>query len=63
MAEWLSQNLGTILITIILVLIVTGIVMKLIRDKKQGKSSCGGNCAHCNACTACHRPANKECIK
>ncbi len=63
MTEWLSQNLGTILITILLILIVTGIVIKLIRDKKQGKSTCGGNCAHCNMCAGCHKQERRECMK
>ena len=54
MLTWIMGNLGTILITLLLVLIVTGIIVSMIKDKKQGKSSCGGNCAHCGMCTACH---------
>ena len=44
-------NLGTILITLFLVLLVTGIVRSMIKDKKKGVSSCGGNCARCNCCS------------
>ena len=47
MLSWLASNLGTILISLLLALLVTGIVIKLKRDKKKGVSSCGGNCAHC----------------
>ena len=39
MLTWLSQNIGTI--------IVAAIVKSMRRDKKNGKSSCGGNCAAC----------------
>ena len=39
---------GTILIAVILVAIVAAIIYKLVKDKKQGKSSCGGSCR-------CHR--------
>lgn len=51
----ITENMGTILITLLLVLMVAGIIHTLIKDKKQGKSSCGGNCAHCGMCKACHK--------
>ncbi|MBQ3968344.1 MAG: FeoB-associated Cys-rich membrane protein [Lachnospiraceae bacterium] len=54
MLEWISENIGTIFISLLLILMVTGIIRTLIKDKKQGRSSCGGNCAHCKMCAACH---------
>ena len=53
MISWLSDNIGTILITFLLILIVGGIIFKMIRDKRKGRSSCGGNCAQCKMCSAC----------
>lgn len=53
MMAWLIQNIGTIVITLLLIVIVAGIISRLIKDKKQGKSSCGGNCAHCGMCENC----------
>ncbi|MBR5401712.1 MAG: FeoB-associated Cys-rich membrane protein [Treponema sp.] len=50
---WIATNLGTILISLFLVLIVSGIITSLVKDKKKGKSSCGGSCAHCKMCSAC----------
>lgn len=50
MLVWLSQNLGTVLISVGLMLIVGGILYKMRKDKKAGKSSCGGDCAHCSGC-------------
>lgn len=50
MLVWLSQNLSTVLISIGLVLIVGGILYKMRKDKKAGKSSCGGDCGHCGGC-------------
>ena len=50
---WIADNLGTILISLFLLLIVAGIIRSLIQNKKKGKSSCGGNCAHCKMCPAC----------
>ena len=34
---------GTILVAVILIAIVAAIIYKLVKDKKQGKSSCGGS--------------------
>ena len=34
---------GTILVAVILAAIVAAIIYKLVKDKKQGKSSCGGS--------------------
>ena len=41
MLHWISANLSTILITLVLIAIVVLIIRSLIRQKKQGKSSCG----------------------
>ncbi|MCR4611697.1 MAG: FeoB-associated Cys-rich membrane protein [Lachnospiraceae bacterium] len=49
MLAWLSANLGTIIITLVLIAIVAFVIFIMVRDKKKGKSSCGGNCAHCKA--------------
>ena len=52
MFSWIGANLSTILISIVLIAIVTFISLSLIRQKRQGKSSCGGNCAHRSAIAA-----------
>lgn len=55
MLHWIGANLSTILISIFLIAIVILISLSLIRQKRQGCSSCGGNCAHCGAqCHSCH---------
>ena len=54
MFAWIAENIGTILITAALVLIVALIARKLIKDKKKGKRSCGCNCAHCAMAGSCH---------
>ena len=53
MAEWISQNLGTIVVTILLIAAVAGVIYKMIKDKNQGRSCCGGSCSQCNACGHC----------
>lgn len=42
--------MGNIIVTLILVAIVAAIIVNLVRNKRKGKSSCGGNCAHCASC-------------
>jgi hypothetical protein len=47
MLSWIAANIGTIIICAVLGVIVACIIAGMIRDKKKGKSSCGGNCGHC----------------
>lgn len=54
MLMWLGQNLSTMIISIILLLIVAGIVFYMIKSKRQGKSSCGCNCQSCPMGGACN---------
>ena len=53
MLQWIGDNLSTILICIFLLAIL--IIRSLIRQKKQGKSSCGAGCAHCAMHGECHK--------
>lgn len=55
MLQWISENIGTIAVGLVLLAVVILIVRIMMRDKKQGKSSCGGNCASCGGCCACHK--------
>ena len=50
MLTWLASNLINIVIIVLLVLIVGFVIRGMIRDRKAGKSSCGGSCASCGAC-------------
>ena len=54
MFDWLSANIGTIMITLILIAVVAAIILVMRRDKKNGKSACGGNCGHCPMGGSCH---------
>ena len=54
MLDWIAANLGTILISLVLLVIVSLIVVYLLRQKKAGKSSCGATCAHCAMHGPCH---------
>lgn len=54
MLQWISVNAGTLVLCILLLAVVAWIVRSLLRQRKQGKSSCGCNCAHCAMHGSCH---------
>ncbi|MGN0173630.1 MAG: FeoB-associated Cys-rich membrane protein [Acutalibacteraceae bacterium] len=54
MLDWISSNLGTIIVSLILLLIIFLIVMYMRKSKKQGKTSCGCNCSSCPMSGECH---------
>ncbi|MDR0858886.1 MAG: FeoB-associated Cys-rich membrane protein [Oscillospiraceae bacterium] len=58
MLTFITQNLGTIVISLVLLAVVAGIVVKLVRDKRQGKRlGCDCGCGGCDGCS--ETPASK----
>ena len=49
MIEWFRKNLASIVLLIVVALIVFFIVRNKIKEKKQGKCSCG--CSGCSGCS------------
>ena len=45
--NWFADNIGTIVVLLILILVVSLIIVRMIRNHKQGKTSCGCGCEHC----------------
>lgn len=54
MLSWLSANIGTIAVCALVLAAAALAARSLIRDKKQGKSPCGGSCSGCAGCGSCH---------
>ena len=50
--------IATIVISILLFAAVIAILMKINKDRREGKSSCGcgGSCGSCSGSTICHPP-------
>ncbi len=63
MLTWLSANMVNIVLIAVLVLITGLLIYSMIRSKKQGKSSCGGNCSACGACNGCNTCVKDSKIK
>ncbi len=55
MIEFLADNIGTIIVSLMLLAIVILAVRSMIKDKKQGHCSCGGNCGSCAMGCSCHK--------
>ena len=57
MPDWIASNIGTIIISAVLIGIVAAIIIYMVRKKKQGKSvAC--NCGCCKGCAmhgSCHQ--------
>ena len=55
MFEWIANNLGTILAVLALIIIIAAIIIKMVKDKKQGKSGCGCGFESCAMHGQCHK--------
>lgn len=54
MLNFLANNLPTILVGAAIVALIVFVAVKMFRDKKKGKSSCGCNCTNCPSAEICH---------
>ena len=54
MISWIMANLATILISSLLIVIVISIIKYLIRQKRDGKNSCGCDRGQCSMHGSCH---------
>ena len=54
MLPWFIQNLATILIGGVVLGMVVFIIVRLVRDRKKGKSACGCSCSNCPMGGSCH---------
>lgn len=52
--NFLFDNLGTIIVGTVLLLIISTIILKMHNDKKSGKIACGCNCSNCPSVGLCH---------
>ncbi len=52
----LSENIGTIAVILVLLFVSLLIVIRLVKNKKEGRSSCGCGCSNCPIQGKCHTP-------
>lgn len=58
--NWIYANLATILICTALVAVVLLTVIKMIKNKKGGKSSCACSCGSCSMSGICSSKQNNK---
>lgn len=62
MLTWIMENMATIMISVVLIMMVAAAIVSMVRSKKKGKTSCGCGCAGCVMNGSCHpaKPENME---
>ncbi len=55
MFQWIGENAGTIVGSLLLVALVAWIVIRMRKDRKQGEPSCGCHCECCPMAGSCHK--------
>ncbi len=54
MLTWFVENMATIIISAVLIIVAAAVIASMVRDKRKGKSSCGCGCQGCAMRGACH---------
>ncbi|MBO5295377.1 MAG: FeoB-associated Cys-rich membrane protein [Clostridia bacterium] len=60
MLNWLQNNIGTIAVCAVLVVLFGAVIVRMIKNKKAGKSSCGCGCSECAMHGQCHGAAESK---
>lgn len=42
------MNIGTLIVLLAVIGIVAAVIVKMVKDKKSGKTICGGDCSKCH---------------
>lgn len=50
------MNLSTLIVLAVVIAIVYLATHSIYKDKKAGRSLCGGNCGHCGCGSSCENP-------
>lgn len=56
---FIIQNIGTIIVALIVIAVIVAVVHIMINDKKKGKSLCGASCKCCPNSELCHKAHQK----
>ena len=52
--SWFIENMGTIVVGLLLAAAVVAVICKMVSDKKKGKGGCGCGCENCPSRGQCH---------
>jgi len=54
------MNISTIIVLLLVLIVLAFAVWSMIRDRKNGKPPCGGNCGGCTACSYGQKAVQKD---
>lgn len=60
MLGFLEAHTGTIIVLVILALLVFLAIRRIVKDRRAGKHSCGGNCGNCPMGGMCEKERNEK---
>ena len=52
--NFIINNLGTIIVSVVVFAIIAGVIIHIVNNKKKGKSSCSCGCSGCAMKDSCH---------
>jgi len=58
--DWITAHWIDIVLTLAVALVVILVIVKMIKDKKAGRSSCGCNCGSCAMAGKCKSAAGAK---
>ena len=58
MPEWITGNIGNIIVSLVLIVIVSVAVYSVVRNRKRGRS-CGA-CRNCSMYSSCSRKEKED---
>ena len=53
MMNFMTENISTILVSLVLLAVVSLVIRKMLKDKKRGVTSCGTSCNGCAMAGSC----------
>ncbi len=54
MSDFFVNNFGTVIVGVLVLALLVFAAIKLISDRKKGKTSCGCGCSECPNAGLCH---------
>ncbi len=60
MLRFWTENWGTILVGAAVAAAIAGVILKMYKDKKRGKTGCGCGCSNCPSAGGCSHKTDKH---
>ena len=54
------MNIPTLIICLLIAAIVAGIIGRLVKNKKEGRTTCGCDCGGCQMRGSCHKNTKND---